>query len=114
MSQLTYAVNKTEKYNIVTLYGELTIANKDAFYDYIRKDIGFDKLLILDLKKFQYLDSSGISSFLEIAKALQARNLHVIAMNLSDKVKNIFTLVGLNKFINVLDNEAVKKIIGEE
>ena len=56
--------------------------------------------IILDCNNLDYISSSGLRIFLSILKSAKANNCHVYIRNLSDGVRQIFTMTG---FINLFE-----------
>ena len=59
-----------------------------------------DKEIILDCEKLEYISSSGLRLFLSLRKGTVAKGGKVIVENISDKIREVFTMTG---FVNLFE-----------
>jgi anti-anti-sigma factor len=57
--------------------------------------------LVVDLHKLQFIDSSGLGTFLWLLKALHARGGQLKLAGMSRPVQSIFELVGMQKVFEI-------------
>lgn len=53
-----------------------------------------DKHIVLDCKKLEFISSSGLRLFLSLRKATISKGGDVTIINVSDDVKQVFTITG--------------------
>lgn len=110
MDYLDYKIKNSHKYNLISLKGVLNIQTINKFFKEIDSNVGYKKILILDLLELQYIDSSGIGILMDIVKELQKNKLHLYIVNANDKVYKVIKFVGFSKYIKIIDKEALKLI----
>ncbi len=59
--------------------------------------------VILDLKQVQFIDSSGLGSFLSILRLLHAQGGQLKLARISRPIKTMFELVAMNKIFDIYD-----------
>jgi anti-sigma B factor antagonist len=93
---------------IIKASGYLETANSDIFSNSILKILDKNKnikLFILDLKKINYVSSTGIGALIRIISELKKRDKNIYWMNLNEKVYSIIDLLGFTKFFRILNSE---------
>ncbi len=104
----TFSLNwKIEKtYPIVFLDGDITsdadLLLEEAYFE-IRKQIK-NKIYIFDFEKANYINSSGISSFIKIIHMHKEENGDFIFTGLSDHLKKVMDIVGLTEYVKIYDS----------
>jgi anti-anti-sigma factor len=90
---LTYAVEVHEAAATVRLHGELCLATVAG----LRAVIGplQDRPLVLDLGGLRFVDSSGIGLLVETHRECQARGGHLALVNVGERHRRIFEVVGV-------------------
>jgi stage II sporulation protein AA (anti-sigma F factor antagonist) len=96
----------TEKHGrtlLVAVAGELDHHTSVTFKDELEKCLNTYavKNIILDLKKLNFMDSSGIGVILGRYKQIRARGGSIGIFGMNPQVKRVFTLSGLNKIIKI-------------
>jgi anti-sigma B factor antagonist len=61
--------------------------------------------IMLNLQDLDYIDSSGIGTLIKITKALRAAKGDLVLINVSDDIKKVFSLVKLERMINMFSTE---------
>jgi len=79
----------------VSISGGLTISNVRIFKDIIFSDSFRVKNIILDLKEFDYIDSSGIGLLFALCKLQREHNKDVKLDNVNLEIKEILEISGL-------------------
>lgn len=89
---------------IVQVDGELDLETSPLFREKVESKLNqyeMVKHLILDLKKVNFIDSSGLGAILGRFKRLSQQGGRVSAVNVSPQVKRIFELSGLLKIMEI-------------
>lgn len=84
--------------------GELDLETSPLFRSMVEEEMNQDKMikhLILDLKKVNFIDSSGLGAILGRFKRVSQEGGRLSAINVSPQVKKIFELSGLLKIMNI-------------
>ncbi len=100
---LTTQTEIIDKDIIFYLEGEVDIENSNNFKNFVRdklKDKNFD-LVIIDMKKVDYVDSSGLGSLIAIAKDCRMNASKLKLINVPDIVFNILKLTRLDLIFDV-------------
>jgi stage II sporulation protein AA (anti-sigma F factor antagonist) len=88
----------------VIIDGELDLETSPLFRSMVEEEMNQDKMikhLILDLKKVNFIDSSGLGAILGRFKRVSQEGGRLSAINVSPQVKKIFELSGLLKIMNI-------------
>lgn len=89
---------------IVQVDGELDLETSPVFREKVESKLNqyeMIKHLILDLKKVNFIDSSGLGAILGRFKRLSQQGGRVSAVNVSPQVRRIFELSGLLKIMKI-------------
>lgn len=62
--------------------------------------------LLLDFSSVGYMDSSGIAAFVEFSQKIKPSGTRMVFMNLTEPVRQVFTLAKLHLFFRLADSEA--------
>jgi anti-anti-sigma factor len=95
----------TKDFPIITLEGDITSEAdqllEEAYYE-IKNQIK-EKIYIFDFKKANYINSSGISSFIKIIHIHKEENGEFIFIELSEHLKKVMDIVGLTDYVKIFD-----------
>lgn len=89
---------------IVQVDGELDLETSPLFREKVESKLNqyeMIKHLILDLKKVNFIDSSGLGAILGRFKRLSQQGGRLSAINVSPQVRRIFELSGLLKIMDI-------------
>ncbi len=96
----------TGQFVVFTIIGNLDMNNvkfvKKVFDDEIAKGT---KYIAIDMKSLNYIDSSGIGSFIGLVSRLRQVGGQVVLMNMSSEIERIFSMTKLLGFFKVFKNE---------
>jgi anti-sigma B factor antagonist len=62
---------------------------------------GQNRSIIVSLKDVSYLDSTGLGVFIGLFKQIETNNGELKLINLSDRLKRLFEITGLNNIISI-------------
>ena len=65
-----------------------------------------DRAVIADFRDLAYINSAGLDAVVVTAKSLQARNAGLVLHGLSEPIRMLFRISGLDKFLPIFDSEA--------
>lgn len=92
---------------IVRVDGELDLVTSPLFREKVEKKLNqyeMIKHLILDLRKVNFIDSSGLGAILGRFKRLSQQGGRLSAVNVSPQVRRIFELSGLLKIMEIYND----------
>lgn len=89
---------RTEGEGRVALVGRLDAAEADNALPVFR---GFQGPLEVDCSALDYVSSAGIAVFMDTYKRLTAAGHALRLVNLTPRVKNVFTYAGLDKLLGI-------------
>lgn len=100
---------QTEEVNRVVqatiLPEEASLANADAFKEeMITLIAGGIKLVIVSFENVNYIDSSFLGSLVVALKYAMPRNVDIYLVSLKPDVKNLLTLIRMDKVFRIFDN----------
>ena len=62
--------------------------------------------LMVDMSAVPYIDSSGVGTFVEVFRRVNAYKGKMIFFGLNDRVRSVFEITKLDKFFTICDSEA--------
>ena len=98
--------NKTEEdFLIIKLEGEVDASSSIHLDKALRKAIeqNFKKILV-DCNNLNYISSAGLGVFMSYIQDFQSQNINLVLFGLSEKVKNVFEILGLDQLLKISKN----------
>lgn len=90
---------------VFTLKGDITSNSEEALLGAYEKISQEDrKRVVFDLSACNYVNSSGIATFITILHETKAVEGRISLVGLSSHLKKVFQTVGLTKFITMYDS----------
>lgn len=65
---------------------------------------GFKKILI-DCSNLSYISSAGLGVFMSYIEEFEAKNIQLVIFGLSEKVYNVFQILGLDQLLKIADTK---------
>ena len=98
--------NTAQSIELVTLQGDLDFHSSPELREELLKlaDRKASKILV-DLKKVDYVDSSGLAAFVELFQQMKRYNGQLVLFNLSDGVRDIFQIAKLDSIFRLAQSE---------
>lgn len=95
-----------EGHYLIELIGDLDIYNNKKFKEKLT-DIyeDLDKDIVVDCSKLEYIDSTGLGSFISLLKLTRDEEKEIIVKNLKKNIKKVFKITDLDKLFNIGDEE---------
>lgn len=112
---MNITVQRKNKTVVIEVEGQVDGVNSRELYSAIQAALKHhDKIVILDLKKLQYISSAGLRVILLIARTLQSRKTQLAACSLTGEIQKIFAISGFNQLLTVYDTreQALKALQG--
>lgn len=91
---------------LIELIGDLDIYNNKKFKEKLA-DIyeELDKDLVVDCSRLEYIDSTGLGSFISLLKLTRDEEKEITVKNLKKNIKKVFKITDLDKLFNLGDEE---------
>lgn len=91
---------------LIELIGDLDIYNNKKFKEKLA-DIyeELDKDLVVDCSRLEYIDSTGLGSFISLLKLTRDEEKEITVKNLKKNIKKVFKITDLDKLFNLGDDE---------
>lgn len=64
-----------------------------------------EKLILIDLKKVSFMDSSGLGALVLILKTIQANEGRLFLMSINDQVKMLFELTNMTQMFEIVESK---------
>lgn len=95
-----------EGHYLIELIGDLDIYNNKKFKEKLA-DIyeDLDKDIVVDCSKLEYIDSTGLGSFISLLKLTRDEEKEITVKNLKKNIKKVFKITDLDKLFNLGDEE---------
>lgn len=104
---MTYSVSKKGEFNVVEITGNIETEKEMVkemnlnLADLMNKG---EKNFIFNLAALEYIDSAGISIFIDVVQHVKAINGEVYFIVSDDNVRKIISLVGLDQLIKIYNS----------
>lgn len=93
-------------FHIIQINGDVDAASSIILDKAIEKAISEDKKnILIDCMHLNYISSAGLGVFVYYIEDFKTNDVFFALFSLSDKIKNIFEILGLNKLINIADSK---------
>lgn len=91
-----------EDFLIIELDGEVDASSSIHLDKAISQAIkqNFKKILV-DCNKLNYISSAGLGVFMSYIQDFKSQNINLILFGLSDKVGNVFEILGLDQLLQI-------------
>ena len=98
-------------YQTIVIKGEIDRDTIDSLRESMEKVLSTlkKKTLVLNLHQLEFINSEGIGYLTDIYNRLSGTGKNIVIVNASDRIMDIFQLVGLNQIINCYTNEEEMK-----
>lgn len=91
---------------LIELIGDLDIYNNKKFKEKLA-DIydDLDKDIIVDCTDLEYIDSTGLGSFISLLKLTRDEDKTITVKNLKKNIKKVFKITDMDKLFNIEDDK---------
>jgi anti-sigma B factor antagonist len=94
--------HKETEYYTIAVEGDLDASSSiqldEAISDAVSKN---EKKIIVDCTKLDYISSAGLGVFMSYIQDFNNNNISLVLCHLSEKVKNVFQILGLDELIRI-------------
>jgi anti-sigma B factor antagonist len=100
-------IREKDSVKIVDLKGEVDLYNSPSlrteFSSLLKKK---EKAILINLKQVNYIDSSGLATFVELLQKMSAYGGRLKLSGLGRSIRNVFEVSRLDGVFSILDSEA--------
>lgn len=90
---------------VVEVRGQLVVSNRQALREAVTRAIeGGARRLVFDFSKADYIDLSGLSLLVSLARALEPKNGEIRIAGLNEDLRGLFELTRLDTVFTIVDD----------
>lgn len=93
--------NYNDKELTIEVGNKIDTITAPDFENEILDEMGKFDSLILDFKNLKYISSAGLRVLVIVQKKLQPQNIPFTIVNVNDAIKDILTMSGFDKILNI-------------
>ena len=99
------SVLEDESY-VISIDGDVDASSSIKLDEAINKAIqeGQQQILI-DCVNLNYISSAGLGVFMSYIEELKAKNIRMVLFGLSEKVENVFKVLGLDQLLSIMETK---------
>lgn len=73
-----------------------------------------ERKILIDCQTLNYISSAGLGVFMSYLQEFKEKGISLVLFNVSDKVKKVFQILGLNELITIVDSKDEAKHFANE
>jgi anti-sigma B factor antagonist len=109
---ITIQTEEEEEFYIIKVEGEVDASSSIYLDNKIGEAIKSHKKILVDCEDLKYISSAGLGVFMSYINEMEEGEVRMVLFGISDKVKNVFQILGLDQLINLVDSkEDAKKLV---
>jgi anti-sigma B factor antagonist len=109
---ITIQTEEEEEFCIIKVEGEVDASSSIYLDNKIGEAIKSHKKILVDCEDLKYISSAGLGVFMSYINEMEEGEIRMVLYGISDKVKNVFQILGLDQLINLVDSkEDAKKLV---
>lgn len=95
-----------DNHYIITINGDVDASSSIHLDEAMSEAIkgAYSKILV-DCSALNYISSAGLGVFMSYIEELKAKNIQMVLFGLSEKVENVFKVLGLDQLLNIQQNK---------
>lgn len=66
--------------------------------------------ILINCERLHYISSAGLGVFMSYLQDFQERNISLVLFGLSDKVRNVFEILGLDQLLTIVPSKEEAKL----
>jgi anti-sigma B factor antagonist len=97
--------------DIYTIYviGEVDASSSIYLDESISEATSKHKKIIVNCEQLDYISSAGLGVFMSYINDMEEKGITLVIYGLSDKVKHVFRILGLDQLLKITNNEGEAK-----
>lgn len=104
--------NEEDKFFIIKIFGDVDAASSITLDKALEKAVKQGKHnILIDCNHLSFISSAGLGVFISYLEEFKEKNILFVIFGLSDKAKNVFQILGLDKLIKIVaTKEEAKRV----
>ena len=103
-------VNSEDNFCIIKVKGELDASSSISLDQTIERVVADGaKNILVDCSELNYISSAGLGVFMSYLKEFEESNINLVLFEVSDKVKGVFEILGLDELIHITSTKEEAK-----
>ncbi len=99
---------------MIRVIGEVDASSSIYLDQSINEATKKSKKILVDLRKLEYISSAGLGVFMSYINDLKEKQIKMVLFGLSEKVRHVFQILGLDQLLNITDSEnEAKNLVNE-
>jgi anti-sigma B factor antagonist len=99
-------------FHVISVFGDVDAASSIILDKALENAVKQDKkFLLVDGSQINYISSAGLGVFMSYLQDFEEKEIHFSIYGLSDKVKNVFEILGLHELLNITSTKEEAKIL---
>lgn len=95
----------------IIVKGEVDASSSIHLDESINKATQSHKKILINCTELEYISSAGLGVFMSYINELEDKKIRMIIFGLSDKVKHVFQILGLDQLLRITETEEQAKQI---
>ena len=96
---------------VIHIDGEIDASSSLHLDNELGHALSSNKKILIDCNKLHYISSAGLGVFMSYIHDMEERNVKMILFGMSNKVKNVFQILGLDQLLKIVDSREEAKIL---
>lgn len=109
---ITIQTEQEEEFYIIKVEGEVDASSSIYLDNKIGEVMKSHRKILVDCEELKYISSAGLGVFMSYIHEMEEKNIKMVLFGLSDKVRNVFQILGLDQLIKMVESkEDAKKLV---
>jgi anti-sigma B factor antagonist len=109
---ITIHTDQFDDFQIIKVIGEVDASSSIHLDNKLSEAITSNKKILVDCHDLKYISSAGLGVFMSYIHEMEESEIKMVLFGLSNKVKNVFQILGLDQLIKMVDTkEDAKKLV---
>lgn len=109
INMITIETDQTEDFYIIKVIGEVDASSSIHLDNKLGESIKSNKKILVDCNDLKYISSAGLGVFMSYIHEMEESEVKMVLFGLSNKVKNVFQILGLDQLIQMVDTQEEAK-----
>jgi anti-anti-sigma factor len=94
-------------YDIIDITGDISSDGSKEIVKFVKKTVsGKDKDLYVNLEGVKHMNSSALSTIVQMVRDLSSKKINTFFMNVNEKIMTLVKVAGLHNFFKFVNDEA--------
>lgn len=109
---ITIHSEQEENFYIIKVKGEVDASSSIHLDNKIGETMKSHKRILVDCSELKYISSAGLGVFMSYINEMEEGEIKMVLFGLSEKVCNVFQILGLDQLIHMVDTkEEAKQLV---